>query len=217
MEESTSKEKILKKIRHALINQTDNPFQNIDLDSNIYAENNDTLDLMFAAAFDKVAGKFVYCENENEFSQNIQILFANNNWKEIYCLDNSICCMLEDVEIGIVSSPEKFHDLKIAATRCEYLIARLGSIMVSSAHISGRRLNVYPEIHIVVAYTSQLVYDVKTAIRKMKSKYGQKLPSMISVITGPSRTADIEKTLVMGAHGPKELYLFLIEDGEPLE
>jgi L-lactate dehydrogenase complex protein LldG len=43
-------------------------------------------------------------------------------------------------------------------------------------------------------------------------KYGNKLPSMISMITGASRTADIEKTLVMGAHGPKELVLFLIDD-----
>jgi L-lactate dehydrogenase complex protein LldG len=217
MEESTSKEKILKRIRHALINQTENPFQNIDLDSDIYTENKETLDVMFAAAFDKVAGKFIYCENEQEFRQTIQVLFANNNWSELYCLDESVSSMLEGAKFSIISSPDKFNELKIAATRCEYLIARLGSIMVSSAHDSGRRLNVYPEIHIVVAYTSQLVYDVKTAIRKMKAKYGQKLPSMISVITGPSRTADIEKTLVMGAHGPKDLYLFLIENGEPLE
>jgi len=217
MEESTSKEKILKRIRHALINQTDNPFQNIDLDSDIYTESQETLDVMFADAFAKVAGKFVYCENEQEFRQNIQILFTNNNWNELYCLDESLTSMLSGTRFSIVSSPDQFLNLKIAATRCEYLIARLGSIMVSSAHESGRRLNVYPEIHIVVAYTSQLVYDVKTAIRKMKAKYGQKLPSMISAITGPSRTDDIEKTLVMGVHGPKELYLFLIEDGEPLD
>ena len=48
----------------------------------------------------------------------------------------------------------------------------------------------------------------------MKKKYPDNYPSMISLITGPSRTADIEKTLVMGAHGPKELYVFLIEDNE---
>jgi len=217
MEESTSKEKILKKIRHALINQTDNPFLNLDLDSDIYSENKESLDVMFADAFDKAAGKFIYCENEQEFSQNILMLFANNKWSELYCLEESVISILRESTLKIVSSPEQFLQLKVAATRCEYLIARLGSIMVSSAFSSGRRLNVFPEVHIVVAYTSQLVYDVKAAIRKMKIKYGQKLPSMISLITGPSRTSDIEKTLVMGAHGPKELYLFLIEDGEPLE
>jgi L-lactate dehydrogenase complex protein LldG len=42
-------------------------------------------------------------------------------------------------------------------------------------------------------------------------KYNSNLPSMISIASGPSRTADIEKTLVLGAHGPKEVYLFFID------
>jgi L-lactate dehydrogenase complex protein LldG len=46
----------------------------------------------------------------------------------------------------------------------------------------------------------------------MRKKYLASLPSMMTLITGPSRTADIEKTLVMGAHGPRELYVFLLED-----
>ena len=46
----------------------------------------------------------------------------------------------------------------------------------------------------------------------MNGRYGANMPSMISFITGASRTADIEKTLVKGAHGPKELTLFLVDD-----
>jgi L-lactate dehydrogenase complex protein LldG len=46
----------------------------------------------------------------------------------------------------------------------------------------------------------------------VQSRYGAKLPSMLSLTTGPSRTADIEKTLVLGAHGPRRLTLFLLED-----
>ncbi|RZL62420.1 MAG: hypothetical protein EOO93_08835, partial [Pedobacter sp.] len=66
--------------------------------------------------------------------------------------------------------------------------------------------------HIVIAKTSQLVLDLKDAFLLLKNKYGNQIPSMISNITGPSRTADIEKTLVLGAHGPKELFVFLIDD-----
>ena len=44
-----------------------------------------------------------------------------------------------------------------------------------------------------------------------KEKYGNNIPSLITFATGPSRTADIEKTLVVGVHGPKEVYLFLVE------
>jgi len=45
----------------------------------------------------------------------------------------------------------------------------------------------------------------------LKEKYNQRLPSSISFATGPSRTADIEKTLVVGVHGPKQVYLFLVD------
>jgi L-lactate dehydrogenase complex protein LldG len=46
----------------------------------------------------------------------------------------------------------------------------------------------------------------------VQGRYGATLPSMLSLTTGPSRTADIEKTLVLGAHGPRRLTLFLLED-----
>ena len=86
--------------------------------------------------------------------------------------------------------------------------------MVSSKSSPGRKISVFPEIHLVVGYTSQLVPDLKQAIQNVKKKYQDNYPSIISLITGPSRTADIEKTLVMGAHGPKELYVFLIENND---
>ena len=84
--------------------------------------------------------------------------------------------------------------------------------MVSNANAAGRRLSIYPPIHIVLAKASQLVMDIRHAMNLIQDKYGKDLPSMLSTITGPSRTADIEKMLVLGAHGPKELYVFLIED-----
>jgi len=52
---------------------------------------------------------------------------------------------------------------------------------------------------------------LKDALLAAKDKYGNNLPSLITFATGPSRTADIEKTLVVGVHGPKEVYLFLVE------
>jgi L-lactate dehydrogenase complex protein LldG len=71
---------------------------------------------------------------------------------------------------------------------------------------------VYAPVHICIAYTSQLVYDIKDGLRVLKDKYGSSLPSFISFASGPSRTADIEKTLVVGVHGPKEVYLFLVDN-----
>ena len=82
---------------------------------------------------------------------------------------------------------------------------------MSAGQASGRTTSVYAPIHICIAYSNQLMYDVKDALQYVKSKYNNALPSLITFATGPSRTADIEKTLVVGVHGPKEVYLFLVE------
>ena len=70
----------------------------------------------------------------------------------------------------------------------------------------------FPESHIVIANVSQVVPELRDALSGIKKKYAGNFPSQITTITGPSRTADIEKTLVMGAHGPKELYVFMVDD-----
>jgi L-lactate dehydrogenase complex protein LldG len=70
---------------------------------------------------------------------------------------------------------------------------------------------VYAPIHICIAFVDQLVYDIKDALQGVREKYGPNYPSLLALATGPSRTADIEKTLVVGVHGPKEVYLFLVE------
>ncbi|HRN49208.1 MAG TPA: LUD domain-containing protein [Niabella sp.] len=83
---------------------------------------------------------------------------------------------------------------------------------MSAAQASGRNTSVYAPVHICIAFTNQLVYDIKNAIEGMKEKYKTNIPSLITFATGPSRTADIEKTLVVGVHGPKEVYVFLVEE-----
>ena len=212
MEESTSKEKVLKKVRDALINKTNNPYPNVDFESSVYKEITESLDVNFAQEFTKAGGKFVYCENMDELASNLSLICQGNQWDEVYCIDSQLQEVLDKADIPFGSDVESFHSLKVGVTGCEYLIARLGSIMVSSQQISGRRLNIFPEIHVVVGFSSQLVPDLKQALADIRLKYSAGIPSLISVITGPSRTADIEKTLVMGAHGPCELFVFLVED-----
>jgi L-lactate dehydrogenase complex protein LldG len=83
---------------------------------------------------------------------------------------------------------------------------------LSSASQSGRTVSVYASVHICIAYTSQLIYDIKDGLSLLKNKYQNNIPSLITLATGPSRTADIEKTLVVGVHGPKEVFCFLVND-----
>ena len=64
----------------------------------------------------------------------------------------------------------------------------------------------------MIAYQSQLTDYLDNAIKKLQEKYKNRLPSLISNITGPSRTADIEKTLIMGMHGPKSLIVLIVKE-----
>jgi L-lactate dehydrogenase complex protein LldG len=212
MDESTSREKVLKNVRNAGIFQAECPYSDIDFTSNVFKVSDESLDINFAEAFTKIAGKFMYCENKREFLETFRILATNQNWNKLYCFEDSVKQLLTEAGVFFHEEQNSITDAVQGVTSCEFLIARLGSIMVSSAQASGRRLIVYPDVHIVVAYTSKLLPDLPEALNAITEKYGKDLPSLISVISGPSRTADIEKTLVMGAHGPRELYLFMIDD-----
>jgi L-lactate dehydrogenase complex protein LldG len=95
-------------------------------------------------------------------------------------------------------------------TACECLIAQTGSILVSSGTCGGRGLSILPHAHVVIATIDQLVPTLADALGTVRQRHAGCLPSMLSFITGPSRTGDIERILVLGAHGPKELFLILV-------
>lgn len=212
MDRITTKEKILREVRESVLSQMENPFMNLDFNSQVLKDFTDDKEVIFAQQLIETGGNFVYCENEKAFVENLKTLQQLKKWPSLYSIDEKLTALFDEEKLDYDSDLSHFEEMKVGITRCEYLIARFGSVMVSSALSSGRRMFVYPEIHIVLAYSSQVVAELKDALVSMRKKYSGHLPSHIAVITGPSRTADIEKTLVMGAHGPRELYLFLVDE-----
>lgn len=207
---TTSKEKMLKKIRKALLEKHDNPYPNLE-EAPLYEPYDDFLEILFAEQLSLVAGKFVFCEDEIQFIENLLLLADEKSWRRIYCWEPQLQKTLSNYEFPFYSTDTDFLQAEVGITLCESLIARNGSVLISNGNAAGRRLSIYPHHHIVVAYTSQLVLELKDGLNMVKQKYDNKIPSLLSCITGPSRTADIEKTLVLGAHGPKELIVFLLE------
>ncbi len=98
-------------------------------------------------------------------------------------------------------------------TLAESLVAATGSVFVSAA-CGGRKASIVAPIHIVVATLSQLVPDLTVAFEKMNARGTVARNSMLCLITGPSRTGDIEKILVLGAHGPQRLVIVLARQDE---
>jgi L-lactate dehydrogenase complex protein LldG len=98
----------------------------------------------------------------------------------------------------------------VGITACDALISQTGSILLTSRSAGGRALSVLPPHHLVIARADQLVPDLPAACDLLSTRYCESYPSFITFITGPSRTGDIERILVLGAHGPKNLTVILI-------
>jgi len=211
MNVSPSKENILKKIRQALTNSTPLPFPQSEGNSSVYKPSHQELEVEFAERFKILQGRFVFCLNHTELVEQLKMLVEHNKWQKIFCQEDVLKAKLAENNFTN-TSPEDLPGCDVALTTCEWLVARTGSIVMTAAGASGRTVSVYAPVHICIAYRSQLVYDVKDALQQAKEKYAGNLPSLITFATGPSRTADIEKTLVVGVHGPKEVYVMLIDD-----
>ena len=201
---STAKENILKKIKQALVIPVPLPFPHTETLSSVYQAPSEDLEVSFAEEFTKLQGKFVFCTNENDLQYQLAQLISVNSWSNIFCE--------EDKWNHTFSTTTNLESCDAAITGCEYLVARTGTIVMSAAQQSGRTVSVYAPIHICIAYSNQLVYDIKDALQMLTQKYVGNIPSLITFASGPSRTADIEKTLVTGVHGPKEVYLFFVDN-----
>jgi L-lactate dehydrogenase complex protein LldG len=210
MNVSPSKENILKKIRKALSHSTPLPFPQSEGNQPVFPPLQQEPEVEFAEQFNQLQGKFIYCINQQELAFQLSSLVKKQDWNKVFCVEeNLIAPVAGQLSDRLVSTG--LADCDVSITGCEFLVARTGTIVLSSAQQSGRSASVYAPVHICIAYTNQLVYDLRDALQASKEKYGEKLPSLISFATGPSRTADIEKTLVVGVHGPKEVYVFLVE------
>lgn len=99
----------------------------------------------------------------------------------------------------------------VGITTCDCLIAQTGSVLVSSKSAGGRALSVLPPHHIVLADRSHMVGDLADAFRRVRENHQGSVPAFLSFITGPSRTGDIERILVLGAHGPKRFTIVFVD------
>ena len=113
------------------------------------------------------------------------------------------------VDAATVADSADFARIEVGVTATDFLIARTGSVLLRTVSAGGRRLSVLPPFHIVVARASQIVSSLEEALNGLKGQSPDW--SYAALITGPSRTADIEKILVLGAHGPKRLAVVVVD------
>ncbi|MES2388684.1 MAG: lactate utilization protein [Bacteroidota bacterium] len=206
-----AKAEILRNLRSALSKQSV-PVPMPDMDSSLYVPGDEEPIIEFVKQFTSRGGIYFYCADEAELVAELNLLMKDRGYPMTFVWETALLEHLKGISFPVNTTDTDFMKAEIGITLCECLVSRTGSMLMSSRQQAGRRLGIYPHVHIVVAGSSQLVPDIKDALQFIRKKYGDNLPSMISLVGGASRTSDIEKTLVMGAHGPAELILFLIDD-----
>jgi L-lactate dehydrogenase complex protein LldG len=109
--------------------------------------------------------------------------------------------------------PSDGHDLA-AVSHAFAAVAETGTLVLTSGPDNPTTLNFLPDVHIVVVSASDVAADFETMMARLRARFGAgAMPRVVNLITGPSRSADIEQTLILGAHGPRKLHVIVV--GEP--
>ena len=212
MSHSASRQEILEKIRKVSVRKQPTSEETSFDNHAIYKPVLPDAITCFKNELEAISGQCLVVNDEAELYETLKNELAVRQLTTVFCRDEAITSQLEKYAIASTNSNADFEAMTCGITACEFLIARTGSVLVSSAGASGRQMNVFPPVHIIIASASQLVDYPEEALIAIQKKYANQLPSVITTITGPSRTADIEKTLVLGAHGPKELIVFVVKN-----
>ncbi|HMZ47037.1 MAG TPA: lactate utilization protein B/C, partial [Chitinophagaceae bacterium] len=133
-----SKNRILSKIKQALAKPVPEPFTSVKPNlQNIYTPTQQELEIEFAENFTQLSGKFSFCTNEQELANQLNHLTSSRNWNKIFC---------REPELKYILSLNNFKNFEhndlntcqVSITSCEFLVARTGSIFLSSLQKSGR-------------------------------------------------------------------------------
>jgi L-lactate dehydrogenase complex protein LldG len=170
----------------------------------------------FAMAAAELKADFKRLKDISELPAALRALSQAEGWKRIAThLGVLTAAAISGLDLPTLATNQPYSVIELeqcdaGITECDALVAQTGSVLLTSLSAGGRAISVLPPHHVVLARESQLLADLPAAFALLSQKYGSNYPSFISFTTGPSRTGDIERILVLGDHGPKKLTIFLI-------
>lgn len=192
MKNSSDKEKILKVLRTATLDiQTQISIPEIT--DEIYRDSPDPV-MSFAEKVSEEGGKFVYCRNEEEMLTKLKNLISYRKWNKIRSSSQSLWSYLDQKGIETSLEDEK---ASVGISLCQGIVARSGSIVLTSAQGIGGNIVHFPPVFIVIAFTTQMFNSYRHVLNLLSETPPQ---WVLSIRSGKFISEEI-----------KELYLFVIE------
>ncbi len=176
--------------------------------SKYYPEEKLPVDEKFTYNFNKNGGKFLYCESMDEVLETFDNILIENDWYEqdVFCVDENLSSRFDGFNLNFT----KKGDTTFFLTTCESLVAKNGSILLSSNQIKEKKLSELPFNFVVFATTSQLVDTISEGLRIIKTRNPNQIPTNITTIQ--DFETDKEKDFMSYGSSTKNLYLLLLED-----
>jgi L-lactate dehydrogenase complex protein LldG len=117
-----------------------------------------------------------------------------------------------ETALELSHGPSEGHDLN-GLSAAFAAVAESGTLALTSGADNPTTLNFLPDNHVVVVFARDVVADYESVWRNLRTRFGKgEMPRTLNFITGPSRSADIEQTLLLGAHGPRRLHIVVVKD-----
>ncbi len=201
---------------HGQISDLQDLFASDALDSSLLVER-------FRQESERVGGETRLCEDMQEALRSIQDLIATSGYRKVAISNHGICRRHRLVQELSAIMPEvsfwsesldaesgssrrrnsrSLAQADLTITGAEYLIAESGTVVLTSSG-SSRQISLLPTAHLVLATRDQIYPHLAAVLRHLETApEAHRLPTALTLVTGPSRTADIEKVLIKGAHGP---------------
>lgn len=213
---TTNKEQILALLRNAVIEKPEAMFKDIDLRTDTWKpiSEEDGSAITFVQRFKDMGGIFIYLENEAELGECLKQLAPQNGWGALWCASPEMQVLLEKYGVSyVVDEPNRNDNPKIASIiPCNYLIAQTGSIIVTDGKAGSRKAYTDPDILLVMARTDQIVVGLKEAMQNLNKHLGDAGTSQAVILTGTTRSYDIEQEIVQSVFGPRQIAVFLVDE-----
>jgi hypothetical protein len=167
------------------------------------------IDERFTINFKANGGKFLYCDDFEEVSQNLNLILEENHWegKKVLLLDENLAHKFDSFNFEITKNT---GDCEFFLTTCEFLISNDGSLLISSNQIAEKRLKELPANFVIYATTSQFVESISEGLKGIKDRNRNNIPTNITTIK--HFKANDEKDFLSYGSSSKNLYLLLLED-----
>ena len=214
LSERTNKEQILAKVREAVMAKDENLFKDVNMQADTWTpfKEEDGADFTFVERFKENGGIFIYFESKESFIEAIKQYIVENQWQPLCSTSMKMEAVFKDSGIELSRDYTTKRKNIVSIIDCECLIAHTGSVMVTDTCAGSRAAFSNADTLLIYASPSQIVASMKDAIKLLKEKYKNHKPTETVIISGPTRSTEIDNQLVIGAQGIKQIALFLVEE-----